>query len=271
LWLGETDIRGKNLLVQSEQGFGDVIQMLRYIPLIARMGAKTWFQAPKPLEALVRRSLSDAHVIPLRSCPDGIDLRIPIMSLPLAAKSLSEAEIPRDCPYLVPDRAKVELWRSRLASAHGRRVGLVWRGNPKHKNDHHRSAKLDVLLPLLENRDIRYVTLQKGLSEAEVSILARHPNVVALDKELTTFDDTAAVIAALDLVISVDTAPAHLSGALGKPIWVLLPFNPEWRWMLDRADSPWYPTARIFRQSEVGNWDGVIASLQAALSAAKKP
>ena len=249
---------GANLLLQYEQGFGDTIQMLRYVALLEHSGVRCWIQAPTELAALAQRSFPRSRVVAIGQCPAQVQFRIPMLSLPLALRTFSEADIPRAVPYLVVDEGKKAAWAQRLATPRGRKVGLVWRGRPTHKNDHNRSVPLQTLLPLLLRTQIQFVALQKDLTQAESGELAQHDNVTALDEELVSFDDTAAAVSALDLVITVDSALAHLSGALGKTTWVLLPFSADWRWLRSRSDCPWYPSARLFRQLSPGDWAGVV-------------
>ena len=266
-WLGEKDIAGKKLLIQFEQGFGDAIQMLRYIPLLEQKNIECWIQVPNSLCCLVARSFPRSKVVGQHICPEGLDYRIPVMSLPLAMQTFSEQLIPSHIPYLIPDNDRVSFWQKQLASTRSKTVGLVWRGNPKHKNDRNRSASLMDLLPLVvAYESIQFVTLQKDLTDAERNTLKNYSNTRMLDAELTDFDETAAVMCNMDIVISVDSAPVHLSGALGKSTWILLPFSGEWRWMVNRADSPWYSTAKLFRQKSIGNWEEVITGIKASLA-----
>lgn len=277
LWLGHENVAGRTLLIQHEQGYGDAIQMLRYVPELVRRGARCIIQTPPALEAVVRRSFPDAHVVPLGVCPADVDVRIPLMSLPLAMRTFDESDIPATVPYLTADRARAAQWARRLSAGvtprdagnlggtRVRTVGLVWRGLGTHLNDRNRSLALDTLIPLLDRSDVQFVTLQKQLTSSESRQLARYDNVLALDVELGSFDDTAAVMTALDLVISVDSAPAHLAGALARPTWVLLPFSADWRWQVARGDSPWYHTVRLFRQISAGDWAAVVGQVVSAL------
>lgn len=266
-WLGKEDIAGKKLLVQFEQGLGDAIQMLRYVPLLEQKNVECWIQVPDSLHRLVARSFPCAKIIGQHTCPKGLDYRIPVMSLPLAMRTFSEQTIPSDTPYLIADNDRVSFWQKKLISTRSKTVGLVWRGNPNQKNNHNRSASLTDLLPLIATREsIQFVTLQKGLTDAERDALNDYDNVRILDAELTDLDETAAVMCNMDIVISVCTGPAHLSGALGTPTWILLCFGADWRWMVDCADSPWYPTARLYRQKSIGNWTGVVADAKASLA-----
>jgi len=172
------------------------------------------------------------------------DLHCPLMSLPLAFKSTLET-VPAATPYLCAPSERIEKWRLRL-TGEGLKVGLVWSGSATHKNDHNRSIALSKLAPLFGDQRIQFISLQRDLRDGDEKVLYALQNVQSLGPELQDFADTAAVISLLDLVISVDTGVAHLAGALGKPVWVLLPFIAEWRWLEDREDSPWYPSARLF-------------------------
>jgi len=256
----------RNILLQFEQGLGDALQMLRYVALLERIGMRCWIQVPPVLIALTQRSFPRAQVLALDQCPADVQVRVPMLSLPLAMKTLSEAQIPSAVPYLFADEQKKAHWASRLASERRHTVGLAWRGRPTHKNDRNRSIPLETLAPLFSRKHIQFIALQKDLSEAESRQLARHENVTVLDRELGSFDDTAAVVSVLDLVISIDSALAHLSGALGKSTWVLLPFSPDWRWLLARSDSPWYPSAKLFRQKSIGDWSEPVRLVGDSLS-----
>jgi len=265
-WLGAQIIAGKKLLIQFEQGFGDAIQMVRYVTLLEKQGAKCWIQVRNPLLRLIIRSFPEASVVD-EQCPTGLDYRIPIMSLPLAMETFSEFSIPNTVPYLFPDQARVAFWQEQLMSTEHKTVGLAWRGRPEHKNDSNRSATLtDILSLIIAHPLIQFVTLQKELTEIERNMLKAYNNVRMLDSELTDFDESAAVISNLDIMISVDSAPAHLSGALGKTTWILLPFSGEWRWLIDRPDTPWYPTAKLFRQKSIGNWPELVGEVSASLA-----
>lgn len=260
--LGENAPEGKKILVQWEQRFGDMIQMMRYIPLLERAAGECWWQIAEPLRELVARSYPDRRIIGVTGCPPGLDYRVPFTSLPLALKTFAEEAIPKEVPYLVADPGKTAFWKQKLRANSSPCIGLIWRGNPKPPG---RSAAISHLIPLLDDHRMTFVTLQKELPEGELDLLGKYRNVISLDKELASFDDTASVIAALDLVITIDTAIAHLAGALGKPVWVLLKFGADWRWLRDREDSPWYPSARLFRQPVPGDWGDVIRRVRAGL------
>lgn len=265
--LGERPVDGLNLLVQWEARFGDVIQMLRYLPALQKRAAQCWLQVAAPLRALVARSFPEARIVTAGDSGEA-QYRIPYTSLPLAMETFSEAAIPVSVPYLVADRSLAAGWLGSEASISRRRVGLVWRGNPVPA---HRSASLDILEPLLALQppgcELQWVSLQKDLKPEELERLERAGNVLILDKELVSFDETASVVDALDLVISVDSAVAHLAGALGRPAWIMLKVGADWRWLSARGDTPWYPTLRLFRQQTLGDWQPVVAALCAALPA----
>jgi hypothetical protein len=194
-----------------------------------------------------------------------IDLHCPLMSLPLAFGT-TLATIPATVPYLRAPAERVEAWRARLPASGKLRVGLVWSGKPTHRNDHNRSLAFERLAPLLAQADVDFVSLQREVREADMAALQNAESVLRPDLDRADFADTAAIVDTLDLVIAVDTAVAHLAGAMAKPVWLLLPFCPDWRWMLDRSDSPWYPGVRLFRQPHIGDWDRVIGRVAEALA-----
>jgi Flp pilus assembly protein TadD, contains TPR repeats len=262
------DPSGRTILLQGEQGLGSMIQFARYAPVVAARGARVLLQAPRPLVRLFRHSFEPPHgavdaIIEKGAPVPACDLQAPLMSLPRLCGTTLET-IPADVPYLRADPASVAAWRQRLGDDGHRRVGLVWAGNPAHANDRNRSTPADALAPLVVGAppDVRFVSLQVG-SPPPPALLAA--GLVDASPELADFAETAAAIMNLDLVISVDTAVAHLAGALAKPVWLLTPPIPEWRWLIDRDDSPWYPTMRLFRQDRPGDWAGVIDRVAAAL------
>jgi tetratricopeptide (TPR) repeat protein len=263
LWLGESVVAGKTILLHAEQGFGDTIQFCRYASLLAERGARVVIEAPRPLTALLSTLDGAASVVAQGDPLPAFDLHCPLLSLPLAFRT-GLTDVPARVPYLQAPPERVEGWRPRLAAAGAPRIGLAWSGNPAHTNDRNRSIALDRLAPVFE-LGAGVVSLQKSIRPDERAWLGLRPNCLHLGDELRDFADTAALVSLLDVVISVDTSVAHLAGALAKPVWVLLPFLPDWRWLLDRDDSPWYPTARLFRQPAIGDWDGAIARLCAAL------
>ncbi len=185
------------------------------------------------------------------------------MSLPLAFKTTIET-IPSMVPYITVTKNAVEKWRSKL-SAQKLKIGIAWAGNPNFDGDRDRSILLKNILPITQIDGIKYFNLQKDLRDGDDELLNANPYIVRIDKEINDFEDTAAIIMSLDLVISSDTSIVNLAGALGRPVWVLLPFRSDWRWLLDRDDTPWYPTARLFRQANVGDWTTVLDDVGAAL------
>ncbi|HWP25853.1 MAG TPA: tetratricopeptide repeat protein [Xanthobacteraceae bacterium] len=262
LWRGE-DIRGKTILLYSEQGFGDTIQFCRYAPLVAARGARVILDVQKPLLRLMSSVAGVSQLIPSGRPPPDFDVYCPLMSLPLAFGTRVDT-IPAKTPYLrvLPELRKE--WQGRLVAKRRPLVGLAWSGNPAHRNDENRSMSLQTLLPLLET-GATFVSLQKDVRPDDAAVLSAHPEIANFSNSLKDFAETAALIAQLDLVISVDTSIAHLAGALAKPVWVLLPYSADWRWLVDRDDSPWYPTARLFRQDETRSWDRVIQRVQIEL------
>lgn len=272
LWLGKPSLKGKTILLHAEGGLGDTLQFCRYASLVAARGARVLLQVQAPLVKLLA-TLDGAHrVIAQGARLPAFDTHCALMSLPLAFGTRLNT-IPAALPYLYSDPARVAVWRKRLDAAvnksqaprsRRRRIGLVWSGNPAHRNDGNRSLALAEVLPLLDQR-AEWVSLQRDVRESDAPLLAQHPSLHHFGARLKDFADTAALIELMDLVISVDTSVAHLAGAMGKPLWLLLPFNPDWRWLLRRRDSPWYPSARLFRQSAIGDWASVIAKVGQAL------
>ena len=256
LWSGKEDIAGKTLFVHCEQGLGDTIQFCRYATLAEAHGAKVIMSAQDLLMWLVKQLSPTIDVINAKSEPSHFDYHIPLLSMPLAFKTTSQS-IPSYSPYLFADTNKQKTWKQQLGTKTKFRIGLTWSGSPEHTNDHNRSIALKFLEPLLE-LPIEFHSLQKEYREKDKVLLGKLSQLQDHNSELHDFSDTAALLSELDLVISVDTAVAHLAGALGKTVWILLPFIPDYRWMLDRSDSPWYPTAVLFRQATMGDWEGII-------------
>jgi tetratricopeptide (TPR) repeat protein len=255
-WRGE-DIAGRAILLHAEQGFGDTIQFLRYVPLVAARRANVIIEVPRELTDLVS-AMPGAHRVTVRGeAPPPHDLHCPLMSLPLAFAT-ELASVPAQTPYLTAPAARIAHWRDRLDAARRPRIGLVWSGRPSHDNDANRSIPFGALGPLLADGRRSFVSLQSDIREADRDAIAPLP-LIRLSHRFADFADTAAVIALLDAVVTVDTAVAHLAGALGKPVFVLLPWASDFRWLVDRADSPWYPTARLFRQPVPGDWASPIA------------
>lgn len=271
-WDG-SPLGGRTILVHTEQGLGDVMQFVRYLPLVKARGGTVLLQCPEVLHALLGRCRGIDRLLPQKAPLPPFDVQAPLLSLPRLFGTTVET-IPADVPYLsVPDEL-VERWRRELEPIEGFKVGISWRGNPRNPYDRYRSFGLEELAPLARVPGVRLVSLQKGPgTEEEVRRCAGQVPVVELgsrlDREGGAFLDTGAVMKNLDLVISADTAPAHLAGGLGVPVWVLLPFAAEWRWLMGRDDSPWYPTARLFRQPRPGDWATVLARVAAALAEAR--
>jgi ADP-heptose:LPS heptosyltransferase len=207
---------------------------------------------------------SDGEVLP------AFDLHCPLLSLPLAFGT-ELATVPANVPYLRPYQERIEMWRSRLPEGARPRIGLCWAGNRVHSNDRNRSIKLERLTGVLSMPGLDFVSVQKEATEADAAILRDH-GVVQLGREFADFADTAAVVAMLDLVVAVDTSVVHLAGAMGKAVALLLPFSADFRWLIERTDSPWYPSMRLFRQSKIGEWDGPIERLRRELAeVARRP
>ncbi len=259
LWLGDAPVAGRTILLHAEQGFGDTIQFIRYAPLLAGRGAKVICEVQPELKPLLS-PLEDIRVIAQGEPLPAFDLHCPLLSLPLAFRTQPGA-IPAAPPFLAAPAERVAYWRGRLPSS-GPRAGFVWSGSSAHKNDTNRSIPLARLATLFDDASFRCVSLQSDLRSADGETLRGLPNLVHLGDELRDFADTAAVIALLDVVVSVDTAVAHLAGALGKPVLILLPCAADFRWMRDRDDSPWYPTAKLLRQPAFGDWDSVMVRLR---------
>jgi len=265
LWLGKEDVAGKSVLVHCEQGLGDTIQYARYVGEVIARGAHVVFETPAVLQALMASSFPTARVIAKNTPDAAFDFHVPLASLPLAFGTTVET-IPARVPYLAVADERQREWNERLGPRAKPRIGIAWAGNPAQRNDHNRSMALRHLAPLLE-MDLEFHCLQKDLRPGDAETLSGMPRLRRWDGELRDFADTAALANALDLVISVDTSIAHLAGALARPTWILLTYRADYRYLLDREDSPWYPSARLFRQARVGEWDAVIERVRLALAA----
>jgi tetratricopeptide (TPR) repeat protein len=268
MWLGSEPVAGKTIVVCADEGFGDSIQFARYIPMLAARGARVVLVVEEVLRPIL--SGIDGVWQCLPKLPDTalppFDLHCPITNLPLAFQTRVD-NIPTGQGYLPPPKAdRVHAWENRLGSRERLRVGLVWSGNPKHVNDRARSMPFRVLSRVLDV-DATFVSLQKDPRPQDAEILRQRPDIVDQTAELTDYAETAALVSCLDLVITVDTSVAHLAGALGRPTWLLLSRLPDWRWLLDRDDTPWYPTVRLFRQTETGDYGSVVDRVRAELSA----
>jgi tetratricopeptide (TPR) repeat protein len=270
LWTGQQDIAGKTLFIHHEQGHGDTIQFCRYATLARARGARVVVSVPNQLRELLTTLGPGIDIIGGDEDPRDFDYHCPMMSLPLAFGTTLET-IPAHVPYLGADPARIVRWQGRLAGLAAFRVGLCWAGAPRrhlqraHAIDRRRSIALAQYAPLGAIPGVGFVSLQKGDAAAEAVTPPSGLTLHDWTHELRDFADTAALIAALDLVITVDTSVAHLAGALGKSVWVLNRFDACWRWLTDRTDSPWHPTARLWRQPEAGDWESVVAQVAVAL------
>ncbi|MGX4806659.1 tetratricopeptide repeat protein [Bradyrhizobium guangdongense] len=265
LWLGEQSIEGKTILLHADEALGDSIQFARYVPMVAALGARVVLEVRPAVRSLLAGMPGVATCIDRSSTPSlAFDLHCPLGSLPLAFETRLDT-IPLAESYVPPpSAARVKAWDDRLGPHTRLRVGLVWSGDPGHKNDHNRSILLRMLAPVLDC-DVQFVSLQKGVRDQDRAFLSERHDIVDLAEQLTDFSETAALVSCLDLVISVDTSVVHLAGALGAPVWTLLPFNPDWRWLLNRNDSPWYQSMRLFRQPKRGDWASVVDSVRCEL------
>lgn len=263
LWLGQEPLAGKRLLIHQEQGIGDCIHYARYVQLAVDMGAEVILETVAPLIPLLQSLKAPCTLVAVGNPLPEFDTYIPLMSLPLAFGT-TLAKMPPSEPYLFAEPKRITAWSQRLGKHSKPRVGLVWSGSTLHKNDHNRSMPLKDLLPLL-SLPLEFHCLQKEIRADDLPCLAALPMINTHDSALNDFADTAALVALMDVVISVDTSVAHVAGAIGKTVWIMLPAAPDWRWLLDREDSPWYPSARLFRQKQPGDWDDVVSQLRKAL------
>ena len=265
-WLGAESLQDKTILLYGEQGLGDFIQFCRYVKLVADLGANVILEVPEALAGLMKGLDGISQLVIKGEALPFFDYQCPLLSLPLVFKTNLDT-IPNPSRYINLNNYpnKIMEWKAGLGSKLKPRVGLVWSGNPHHKNDHNRSILLRDILPFLPNQ-FEYVSLQKEVREVDKLTLDSNPHILNFAGHLNDFLDTAALIDNLDLVISVDTSVAHLSAALGKETWVLLSHVPDWRWLLDREDSPWYPSMKLYRQTSIGNWNSVLDRVKSDLS-----
>jgi tetratricopeptide (TPR) repeat protein len=267
-WSGETPLVGRTLLVHAEQGLGDTIQFVRYVPNVAKRAARVILEVQPELSALLE-PLAQAwgvHLITQGEPRPAFDCHCPLLSLPLACNT-TLTTIPEQQAYLAPLPADVERWRGTLAVLKQRRIGVVWSGRVKARGEH-RALPLAQLEPLLAQPGIDWILLQKDPPASDRAALERITRLSAVHVPaypLENFAATAALIAQLDCVISIDTSVAHVAAALGKPTWIMLPYAPDWRWLLERENSPWYPSVRLFRQTAPDDWSGVLERVQQAL------
>jgi tetratricopeptide (TPR) repeat protein len=264
-WDGEESLLGKTILLHSDDGFSDAIQFVRYVPILSRSGAKVVLAVPPALRSLFARVdgvfATFRNDEPLPDC----DYHCSLASLPFLLKTRFDS-VPTNIPYLAASPDRVKAWKGRIPDSKGVRVGLAWAGDPRHRDDVHRSIDLHRFAGLLAVPRVQFIGLQRDLRDDDIQILADDTRILHLGEDLHDFDDTAAVMSMLHLVITVDTAVAHLAGAMGKSVWVMLAATPDWRWMLDRIQNPWYPTGRLFRQARPGDWDSTVERVRHELA-----
>jgi Tfp pilus assembly protein PilF len=262
-WDG-SPLNGKRILLYAEQGFGDTIHFVRYVPMVEQLGGKVVLAVQPDLVSLIRSMKTRAQVISYASdqAPE-FDTHYTLLLLPMALGTTLQ-NVPADVPYLFADQELSSQWRKRMPSD-GLKVGIAWAGRPTYRNDRNRSTKLSTFAPLAQVEGVHYFSLQKGYAADQARTPPAGLNLTNWTDELKSFVDTAALIDNLDLVITIDTSIAHLAAAMGKPVWMMIAFMPDWRWMLDREDSPWYPTMRLFRQPAMGDWPPVLTKVVAAL------
>jgi Flp pilus assembly protein TadD len=265
LWLGDQPIEGKTILLHADEALGDSIQFARYASMVAALGGRVILEVKPAVQSLLAGVSGVTHCIDRSATPSlAFDLHCPLGSLPLAFGTRPDT-IPLAHGYLpAPPPERVKVWEDKLGPRTRLRVGLVWSGDPGHKNDHNRSMALRTLAPLLDC-DVQFVSLQKGIRDQDRAFLGERSDIIDLTEQLADFSDTAALVSCLDLVIAVDTSVVHLAGALGTPVWTMLPFNPDWRWLLNRDDSPWYRSMRLFRQQKRDDWGSVVDDVRRAL------
>jgi hypothetical protein len=260
LWRNE-DLRDKSILLYGEGGFGDSIQFARYVPMVKAQAKSVMLAAPPELIELFRENFPVDEIVPQNQPWPACDLVCPLPSLPFHFRTTLES-IPREVPYLRAPARKASTWAPHMPGG-GLQVGLVWAGS--NIADKQRSRTLLTFAPLADVKGVRFYSLQKGLESWQAAVAPEGMTIIDFMPRVRDFADLAGVIANLDLVITIDTAVAHLAGAMGKPAWTLIPFIPDFRWMLERTDTPWYPTMRLYRQKVSGDWSDPIARLKADL------
>ncbi len=257
---------GKTLLIHDEQGFGDTIQFMRMVPWAKEQSqAHVVLQIVKELLPFAERLDGIDEIVLRGQLPPPFDWHCEMMSLPMATK-LKMSQLPGRMPYIRPLPARVRRWKKRLAEIEGLKVSVVWAGRSNHFNDRNRSMNLAMFAPL-GMAGVTFLSVQKGFRVEEAKAPPAGMNFIDLGPEIDDFEDTAAIFSIVDLLISVDSSPIHLAGAMGRPVWVLLPYIPDWRWLMARSDTPWYPSMRLFRQTARGDWPGVMAQVAEALAA----
>jgi Flp pilus assembly protein TadD len=262
-WLGQESLAGKRLLLYSEAGLGDTLQFCRYATLCARLGATVVLEVQAPLRGLLENLEGVSQVLSARAALPPFDYQCPLLSLPLAFKTVLDT-IPATQSYLKSDEDRIAQWRARLGERRRPRIGLTWSGNPRNPIDARRSIRLADLIASLP-AEFEYFRLQTHVRDSDRAALDSNPLITSFDDGLLDFENTAALCQCMDLVITVDTSLAHLAGALGHRTWVLLPHTPDFRWLRDRADTPWYPSLKLYRQASVGDWRSVLDRVAADL------
>jgi tetratricopeptide (TPR) repeat protein len=269
-WDGKKLPRGQTLLLIADQGYGDVIQFSRYIPWAAEHCSDIAVACSGELHPVIRQFPGVGRIFDHWDSKPDFASWLPLSGLPRLARTRLE-NIPASIPYLWADRAKVASWAERLwaLSPQGyRRIGIVWAGRPTHSNDDNRSTPLATFTPLAELPQVTLVSLQKGATQAQIGTYWGRAPLINLGPEIQDYGDTMAILESLELVVTVDTSVGHLAGAMGKPVWIMLPYAPDWRWLVGRDDSPWYPTARLFRQSAARDWQPVVAKIATEMARA---
>jgi tetratricopeptide (TPR) repeat protein len=266
MWIGEQSLLNKTILLYAEQGLGDTLQFSRFATQVKRLGAKVILEVQKPLVSLLSKLGGVDQIIAKGDPTPAFDFQCPLMSLPLALKVYSKEIRDTSSPYLQTSKESHLKLESKLGKKIKPRIGIVWGGNPEHHNDWNRSIPLDKFIKLCAPQ-YQLVSIQKNISAADQALLLEHPEILHFENDLNDFSDTAALCELLDLVITVDTSVAHLAGGLGKETWILLPKNPDWRWLLMRADTEWYPSVRLYRQEALLNWAPLIDQVKNDLTA----
>ena len=260
LWLGTEPLKNKTILLFAEQGLGDTIQFSRYIPLVSRLGSKILLEVQRPLVNLFNKIEGVNEIYVQGDTLPEFDYQCPLLSLPLAFKTELNT-IPPVTNSINSENNKVKKWQSILGKKSRLRVGVLWSGSTTHRNDHNRSLTLEQLIPYLPP-NYEYFCLQKEIRDIDQKVLSNQDLIKNLGVTLDDFTDTVALCELMDIIISVDTSVAHLAGTLNKKTWLLLPFSPDWRWLLNRNDSPWYPSIKLYRQDKIGNWDNILEQLK---------
>jgi hypothetical protein len=256
-------LNGRTLLIHTEQGLGDTLHFIRYVRIIQQRGGTVYIEVPPALVPLLRSS-GVTGIIPGGSPLPKFDLEIPLLSVP-GTLGTTLSTIPAQVPYLAAEPRLIKHWRAQIRNLPGFKVGIVWQGNREYAFDRFRSVPLAAYAPLADVPGVTLISLQKGYGSEQLAELAGKFPVLDLAPQLdmgSAFTDTAAVMSNLDLVVSSDTAAAHLAGGLGVPVWLAVAQSPEWRWLLEREDNPWYPTMRLFRQRAVGDWSDVFTRMK---------